>query len=183
MENKRPKPKSNRGEMKLRMTQPSSAPIEPVVPTIGVNNKVIGRPRTQLGALPKDWEQRMIDEANKGGGPTAFMVVLEIGTHALETLLTDSEIFRNTYSKCMLLSKYWWENTGRDLASGAKEKGNASAWSLNMTNRFNWRSGRQEIVGDRDAPLGVEHGKRDLTKEELLAELKSRNLPTNIFEK
>lgn len=163
------KPKSTRGAIKMRM---SSSEIRPV-----------GRPRTTVNDLPADWKELMIDEAQKGGGPTAFMVRLKIGTHALETLLTDDADFRSTYEDCLLLCRYWWETTGRELASGEREKGNATVWSLNMTNRFNWRSTRSEVIGDKDNPLTVEHSNRELTKEELLEELKKRNLPTSIFEK
>lgn len=161
------KPKGMRG--KIRM---SSADVKPV-----------GRPRTTVKDLPKDWKERMLNEANKGGGPTAYKVVLGIGNHALETLLTDDMDFRTTYETCLLLCQYWWETTGRELASGEREKGNATVWSLNMTNRFNWRSTRNEVVGDKDNPLSVEHANRELTKEELLEELKKRNLPTEIFDK
>jgi hypothetical protein len=65
------------------------------------------------------------------------------------------------------------------MAAGAD--GNATVWSLNMTNRFNWRSGRNEVVGDKNAPVQVDVKKQNLTKDELLAELQSRGLPTSIF--
>ena len=50
-----------------------------------------------------------------------------------------------------------------------------------MTNRFNWRSGRNEVVGDKNAPLQHEVKNQNLTKAELIAELEARGLPTSIF--
>jgi hypothetical protein len=60
-------------------------------------------------------------------------------------------------------------------------QGNATVWSLNMTNRYNWRSSRQEHVGDKDAPLAHTTKKTDLTEKELMEELEARGLPTSIF--
>ena len=139
----------------------------------------VGRPRTKVEDLCADWKDIMMAEAQDGGGPTAYMVKLGIGHSALQTLLTDSEEFRNTFEACILLQQYWWETQGRKMAAGAD--GNATVWSLNMTNRFNWRSGRNEVVGDKNAPVQVDVKKQNLTKDELLAELQSRGLPTSIF--
>lgn len=139
----------------------------------------VGRPRTRIEDLDPNWKDIMMAEAQDGGGPTAYMVKLGIGHSALQTLLTDSEEFRSTFEACILLQQYWWETQGRKMAAGAD--GNATVWSLNMTNRFNWRSGRNEVVGDKTAPLQVDVKKQNLTKDELLAELQSRGLPTSIF--
>lgn len=139
----------------------------------------VGRPRTTVDDLPENWKDVMMAEAQEGGGPTAYMVKLGIGHSALQTLLTDSEDFRSTFEACLLLQQYWWENQGRKMAAGAD--GNATVWSLNMTNRFNWRSGRNEVVGDKTAPVQVEVKKQSLTKDELMAELEARGLPTSIF--
>lgn len=142
----------------------------------------VGRPRTTTADLPEGWQQIMKDEAQIGGGPTAYMVKLGIGNHAINTLLEDSEEFRNIYEQCLLLCAYWWENTGKNMASGAQ--GSAPVWAMNMTNRFNWRSNRSEVVGDPTAPVQqkVEVEKRHLTKEELIAELEARGLPTAPFQ-
>lgn len=139
----------------------------------------VGRPRTTIEDLAPDWKEIMMAEAQDGGGPTAYMVKLGIGHSALQTLLTDSEEFRSTFEACILLQQYWWETQGRKMAAGAD--GNATVWSLNMTNRFNWRSGRNEVVGDKTAPLQMEVKKQHLSKEELMAELQARGLPTSIF--
>ena len=156
----------------------SSARAKATKRALGEANPV-GRPRTTIEDLPADWKDIMMAEAQDGGGPTAYMVKLGIGHTAYDTLIADSEDFRNTLEACILLQKYWWETQGRKMAAGAD--GNATVWSLNMTNRFNWRSGRNEVVGDKTAPLQVDVKKQNLTKDELLAELQSRGLPTSIF--
>lgn len=144
--------------------------------------KPLGRPRTTVDDLPAEWKTIMREEAQSGSGVTGIMVKLGIHNHALNTLLEDSTDFRTTYEECMLLCQYWWETKGKELASGAN--GNAAVWSLNMTNRFNWRSGRNEVVGDPKAPLeqNVTLAKKNLSKDELIAELEARGLPTSIFE-
>jgi hypothetical protein len=139
----------------------------------------MGRPRTKVSDLPTNWKEIMHEEAEDGGGPTAFLVKLKISHTALQTLLTDSKDFRNTFEECILLQQYWWERQGRKMASGAD--GNSAVWSLNMTNRFNWRSGRNEVIGDKTAPVQIEVKNQNLTKEELIAELVLRGLPTSIF--
>lgn len=161
------KPKSMRGRLKAEL--------------IGACNPV-GRPRIKLSDLPRNWRAMMIEEATNGGGPTAIMVRLKIGVGALETLLRDEPEFSNTYSECLLLCKHWWETIGKDMASGVREKGNGGVWAMNMANRFGWNSQRNQVVGDREAPLAVEHSKRDLTREELIEELSKRGLPTSIFD-
>jgi len=138
-----------------------------------------GRPRTKVEDLPKNWKQIMRAEAMGGGGTTAFMVKLKIGHTALQTLLEASDEFRHTYEECLLEQQYWWEMKGRDMADGAQ--GNATVWSLNMTNRFNWKSGRNEVVGDRNAPIHHNVNNSTMTKEEIIAELQARGLPTTIF--
>lgn len=142
----------------------------------------VGRPRTSVDDLPENWKEVMMAEAQDGGGPTAYMVKLGIGSSAYQTLIDDSEDFRNTLEACILLCRYWWETQGRKMASGAD--GNATVWSLNMTNRFNWRSGRNEVVGDPNAPLVQKHEVKNvtLTKDEIRKELELRGLPTSLLE-
>lgn len=139
----------------------------------------IGRPRTSVNDLDPNWKQIMMDAAQDGDGPTGYMVKLGIGVHALETLLQDSEDFRNTYEACLLLCRYWWETTGKRMANGAQ--GSAAVWAMNMTNRFTWKSNRNEVVGDPNAPLQHNVKKQELTKDEIVAELEARGLPTSIF--
>lgn len=145
---------------------------------LGEKNPV-GRPRTRVEDLDPEWKTIILTEAQEGGGPTAYMVKLGIGSTAYDTLINDSEDFRNTIEAAILLCKYWWENQGRRMVGGGD--GNATVYTLNMTNRFNWRSGRNEIVGDASAPLQHEVKNKALTRDELIAELESRGLPTTIF--
>jgi len=142
----------------------------------------VGRPRTSIEDLPENWKEIMMAEAQDGGGPTAYMVKLGIAHTAFNTLMDDSEDFQNTFEACMLLCRYWWETQGRRMASGAD--GNATVWSLNMTNRFNWRSGRNEVVGDPNAPVVNKHEVKNvtMTKEEIMKELEARGLPTSLLE-
>lgn len=156
----------------------SSARAKATARALGKANPV-GRPRTTVEDLPPNWKEIMMAEAQEGGGPTAYMVKLGIGHTAYDTLVEDSEEFRNTLEACILLCRYWWESQGRNMARGAD--GNATVWGLNMTNRFNWRSGRNEVVGDKTAPLQHEVKNQNLTKDELIAELQARGLPTSIF--
>lgn len=139
----------------------------------------VGRPRTTVNDLDPNWKQIMMDAAQDGDGPTGYMVKLGIGVHALETLLEDSEDFRTTYSNCLLLCKYWWETKGKEMTSG--KPGSAAVWAMNMTNRFTWKSNRNEMIGDPNAPLQHNVKKQELTKEELRAELEARGLPVSIF--
>ena len=156
----------------------SSARAKATARALGKANPV-GRPRTRIEDLDPNWKDIMMAEAQDGGGPTAYMVKLGIGSTAYNTLIEDSEDFRNTIEACILLCRYWWESQGRNMARGSD--GNATVWGLNMTNRFNWRSGRNEVVGDKNAPLQHEVKNQNLTKDELIAELEARGLPTSIF--
>lgn len=139
----------------------------------------VGRPRTTVEDLPEGWKDIMMAEAQEGGSATGIMVKLGIGHWAFNTLLEDSPEFQSTYEACLLLSKYWWENQGKRMVQGGD--GSAPVYALHMTNRFNWRSGRNEVVGDPSAPLQHNVNKQPLSKEELMAELQARGLPTSIF--
>lgn len=173
-------PAMRNASMRASMRNPSFVVVPVLTPAeVQETIKALGRPRTKVENLPENWETLMIDEASVGGGPTAFMVRLIISTHAFETLLTDSEIFRNTYVHCRQLSQKWWETTGRNMSAGAN--GNAAAWAMNMTNRFGWKSGRNEVIGDPNSPLQTETKNKTLSKEELIAELESRGLPTSLL--
>ena len=137
-----------------------------------------GRPRTTIADLPADWKEIMLAVANDGGSIIETMCKLGISTHAWDTLLTDSEIFRSAAHDCRLLSQVWWETVGRKLATGSP--GSANAWSFNMKNRFGWRD-KTEITGDPNAPMQHEVKKRVFTREELAAELAARGLPTKLL--
>lgn len=56
----------------------------------------MGRPRTTVAKLPKDWKKRMMAVAEGGGSAVEARVSLGIGTSAWYTLLEDSAVFHET---------------------------------------------------------------------------------------
>lgn len=102
----------------------------------------VGRPRTTVEDLPKDWKEKMMACGQEGGSAVEARCLLGIGTSAWETLLEDSEEFRATEKIRSDLCNVWWERRGREMASG--EDGNATVWIFNMKNRFGWRD-KQEV--------------------------------------
>ena len=142
--------------------------------------KKVGRPRTTINDIPKDWKERMITAASLGKGVVSYAVTLGIHTSAFDTLLEDSEEFRITYLKCQLLCQEWYEDRGRDMIDGTV-KGSSGVWGLNMANRYNWRSSRQEIIGDVANPIQHKVSITDMSSEEVIQELANRGLPTTIL--
>lgn len=102
----------------------------------------VGRPRTTTKDLPEDWKELVLDCGQAGGSAVEMRCLLGIERSAWETLLTDSEEFRATVEAAQDLCQVWFEKRGRDMITGAQ--GNATVWSFNMKNRFNW-SDKQEI--------------------------------------
>jgi hypothetical protein len=157
------KPKKRRNEPRLRF-----------------DKNPVGRPRTKIEDLPENWKQKMLDCAQGGGSTVSIMVTLGIGHTAFETLLQDSEEFRSTVESCRLLAQNWHETVGRNMMVGAN--GNAVAWKFAMQNQFGWRD-KQQLSGDPEAPIqqSVTVKKQNLSKEELIAELRARGLPTEFL--
>lgn len=79
----------------------------------------------------------MLECGREGGALVEMRAVLGIGISAWETLLTDSEEFREAKADAVALSEIWWHKVGRAQATGAP--GNASVWIFNMKNRWGWR--------------------------------------------
>lgn len=150
-------------------------------PRLRFDKNPVGRPRTKIEDLPENWKQTMMDCAQGGGSTVSIMVALGIGHTAFETLLQDSEEFRTTVEACRLLAQNWHETVGRNMMVGAN--GNAVAWKFAMQNQFGWRD-KQQLSGDPEAPIqqSVTVKKQNLSKEELIAELQARGLPTSMFE-
>jgi len=142
--------------------------------------KAIGRPRTKLEDLPENWKQIMMEEARNGGSAVAWKVKLGIGHTAYDTLIEDYEEFRSTVETCKMLSQLWHETVGRNMMVGAN--GNAVVWKFAMQNQFGWRD-RQQLSGDPEAPIqqSVTVKNQSLSKEELIAELQARGLPTEFL--
>ena len=101
-----------------------------------MGNKV-GRPRTTVDDLPDDWQQTMLMIGQDGGSAVEVRCELGIGISAWETLLDDSDEFRETEKQRKALCEVWWERQGRKMATG--DQGNATVWIFNMKNRFGWR--------------------------------------------
>lgn len=102
----------------------------------------VGRPRTTVNDLPEGWQQIMKDCGQVGGSAVEARCLLGIGMSAWETLLKDSEEFRETEKTRNALCEVWWERQGRKMTeTGA---GNATVWIFNMKNRFGWRD-KQEV--------------------------------------
>lgn len=102
----------------------------------------VGRPRTTVNDLPANWKQLMIDCGQEGGSAVEARCFLGISTSAWETLLADSEDFRETEKTRQALCEVWWERQGRRMTQDGQ--GNATVWVFNMKNRFGWRD-KQEI--------------------------------------
>lgn len=131
--------------------------------------------------LPPNWLDLMMKEARIGRGATSFMRALGLTKAGFETILTTSPEFREAYERCMLYCAEWWEDRGRDMASG--EKGSAAVWIANMVNRFNWNSERKEsnasIVSSNVNTN--ETVARELTQDELDKELEKRGLTLGLL--
>lgn len=102
----------------------------------------VGRPRTTVNDLPPNWKQIMTDCGQEGGSAVEARCLLGISTSAWETLLADSEDFRETENTRKALCEIWWERQGRRMSQDGV--GSAAVWVFNMKNRFGWRD-KQEI--------------------------------------
>ena len=97
----------------------------------------VGRPRTTTEDLPEGWQEIMAQCGQEGGSANEARCLLGIGDSAWETLLADSDEFRQAEKKRKSLCEVWWERQGRRMATGAD--GNPAVWIFNMKNRFGWR--------------------------------------------
>lgn len=140
----------------------------------------VGRPRTTIDDLPKGWQDIMKQAAQGGASNVTIKVLLGIGHTAFETLLQDSEEFRQTFEACKMLAQHWHETVGRNMMTGSN--GNAVAWKFAMQNQFGWKD-KNQVSGDPEAPLqqNVTVTKRNLSPAELKAELEARGLPTEFL--
>ena len=97
----------------------------------------VGRPRTTVNDLPADWREIVMDCGQNGQSAVTIRCKLGIATSAWETLLEDSQDFRETIKEAKILCEHWWEERGREMAMGLD--GNATVWIFNMKNRFGWK--------------------------------------------
>ena len=96
----------------------------------------VGRQRTTVDDLKKDWKQIIMDCGQEGGSAVEMRCLLGVAQTAWSTLMEDSEEFRITVSTAQDMCEVWWERAGRSMVTGSP--GNATVWSLNMRNRFAW---------------------------------------------
>ena len=96
----------------------------------------VGRPRTTVDDLKKDWQRIIMDCGQDGGSAVEMRCMLGVARSAWETLMEDSAEFRATVSTAQDMCEVWWERAGRSMVTGSP--GNATVWSLNMRNRFSW---------------------------------------------
>lgn len=97
----------------------------------------VGRPRTTVNDLPTEWMEIVRECGQNGQSAVTIRCKLGIGIHGWETLLEDSEDFRETVKEAKALCEHWWEERGREMAMGLD--GNATVWIFNMKNRFGWK--------------------------------------------
>ncbi len=97
----------------------------------------LGRPRTTTADLPDDWHEIVRQCGQDGQSAVTIRCKLGIGMSAWETLLEDSEDFRETVKEAKALCEHWWEERGREMAMGLE--GNSTVWIFNMKNRFGWK--------------------------------------------
>ncbi len=98
----------------------------------------VGRPRTTIKDLPKDWEKKCTLVGMAGGSDLKMRVELGISDTAWYTLLKDSAEFNLVIKRARELSIVWWEEAGQSLTTG-EIKGSAVTWIFNMKNRCGWR--------------------------------------------
>jgi len=97
----------------------------------------IGRPRTTVNDLPDGWQDIVMMLGQEGKSAVQIRCKLGIGMSAWETLLEDSDEFRETIKNAKDLCECWWEDRGQEMTKG--DGGNATVWIFNMKNRFGWK--------------------------------------------
>lgn len=97
----------------------------------------VGRPRTTVNDLPANWKQIMTDCGTEGGSAVEVRCLLGIAMSAWETLLDDSEEFREAEKIRQELCEVWWHRQGRRMTQDGQ--GSSAVWIFNMKNRFGWR--------------------------------------------
>lgn len=111
----------------------------------------VGRPRTKLSDLPANWEDLMMTAAQDGASATEIACTLGIARSAWETLLKDSEEFRDAEMRAKMLCQVWWEKQGRRMTQDGV--GSAPAWKFNMQNRFAWTERTESDLKSSDGSM------------------------------
>lgn len=125
--------------------------------------------------LPFNWLDLIRDVAAHGGSVSEFMVALGITRAGYETLLTTSPEFAEAVDRCLLLSRVWWEKTGRGLVTG--QPGNGTVYINSMVNYWGWSSQKQDNTQTITAAVAT----KELTSDELDQELERRGLSIGLL--
>lgn len=106
------------------------------------DNKPVGRPKQGLGVLWDGWQKSVTDLYANGASDTEIKALIYYNKgHFSEDLwerwLNEEPEFSQTIKNGRLLSKAWWEISGR---ANLKDKDfSYTGWYMNMKNRFGWR--------------------------------------------
>lgn len=96
----------------------------------------MGRPPITLEDLPKNWEEKIIALAKKGGSIVEIAVLLDISRDTFYALSERDDYFSDTVKRCKQLSEAWWVSKGRTELDN--KDFSYTGWYMNMKNRFGW---------------------------------------------
>lgn len=163
-------------------TSPNTPTAQQLINQIAAGEGTIDdtTPYITLDELPHNWLDIMRDLASKGKGTVSFMNALNLTRSAFETLLSTSPIFCEAYERALNLSQEWWENAGQSLVTGDL-KGNGSVYIAHMVNKYQWQSSNSQVKTSATSDLNVKIDNKELSEEELQAELEKRGLPINLL--
>ena len=155
-------------------------------PTMGQPRKGFKR---EFEELDPEWEDIILDTAQKGKSMTWWCIKLGIHPDTFKRFARDNDRFNEVWEMAKLLQLSWWEDQGQRLVETGK--GNSATYQLVMCNTFGYRgqnkiinqigNGRPSYTGELDDT--EEDGEKELSRDELLAELEKRGLPTTMFKK
>lgn len=108
-----------------------------------------GRPQKKVSELQKrfpNWKNDVLELYEQGKSDVqvrAFFIkqdyVLPLGIWY--KWLDEEPEFLETIKKGHILSEAWWQDQGQLLRMGIL---NTALWQINMTNRFNWKYGKDQ---------------------------------------
>lgn len=188
-----PSERPNLSDHSLKPDQ-SLAPIvhiDPNVPTAeqlhnppvaeGMGDIRMTTPYLTVNDLRDDWLECMTSAAKNGKGLTSWLRVLNITRAAFETIMATCPEFAEAVERCYILCAEWWEDRGRDLTCGELKGGSGYVWMANMVNRFGWTSSKNENNSTNLNATAIVNPKKELTEEEINAELKKRGIPLDLL--
>lgn len=102
-----------------------------------------GRPKKTTNDLPDNWKGIMLEIAEGGGSELECRHAIGISESLWYRLKEEDQEFSQTIKSCKDVCQIWWERLGRNMSTGAIEKGNSTTWIFNMKNRFGWHDKQQ----------------------------------------